>query len=611
MLSVLQEKRPLKRARLGPPDVYPQEAKQREDELTPTNVKHGFATTPPLADEFGTAHNSNMSASKVGAFINSILSKKEELMTLQDTMRKKQQINCKDNFWPVSPRTKTALDAWFKDLAGNKPLLSLAKKAPSFNKKEEILIVLCDNQVNMQRAAWFIKLSAAYTLSFSESKNKKRSIYDPAVEWTGNIVKFMRELLPKLHEYFQRKYVYTYVCKQISKIYISYIFSVGTDKNIHGCHNFVSGINVGHMISAPSVNSPVTAHSPLTSNTLTPTSCPSYSTTASANSSGSIICSGSGSPISGIGSNFEDCRNALKYWKYCTRLCKYMHEESLLDRQEFLNWILELMEKMRSQISFDMSLRKLVLVFALQYMPDFVQSERLSRKLAVLAAKNLAILLELRSESIASIKHQDVSAPSTEVSNSEEKNTTSNLELPLSDCNKCPHHRDIVAYLSTILQTITLECPTSLIWNGINESRALSSLCGSPLDFISVVPSQLPMPFNCKNSNENIRRQLQIAEAEIALRSKHAENRWFAEKWRSSKVNCFTHVLDILDYLDTHCFDRRDKDNNIDFLYSKIFPNYDLKCDDAEYRRKKNTYNIDKDAATVKILCEWAVSNQR
>ncbi|XP_054085206.1 mediator of RNA polymerase II transcription subunit 12 isoform X1 [Zeugodacus cucurbitae] len=589
MLSLLQEKRPLKRARLGPPDVYPQEAKQREDELTPTNVKHGFATTPPLADEFGTAHNSNMNASKVGSFINSILSKKEELMTLQDTMRKKQQINCKDNFWPVSPRTKTALDAWFKDLAGNKPLLSLAKKAPSFNKKEEILIVLCDNQVNMQRAVWFIKLSAAYTLSFSESKNKKRSIYDPAVEWTGNIIKFMRELLPKLHDYFQ----------------------LGTDKNMQGCNNFGSGMNLAHMISTPSVSSPATAHSPLTSNTLSSSSCPTYTTNATANTSGSIVCSGSGSPISGIGSNFEDCRNALKYWKYCTRLCKYMHEESLLDRQEFLNWILELIEKIRSQISFDMSLKKLILVFALQYMPDFIQSERLSRKLAVLAAKNLALLLELGPETNSPTKLPDVSASNMEVSNSEEKTSTNSLELPLSDCNNCPHHRDIIVYFSTILQTITLECPTSLIWNGINESRALSSFCGSPLDFISLVPSQLPMPFKCKNSNENIKRQLQIAEAEIALRSKHAENRWFAEKWRSSKVNCFTHILDILDYLDTHCFDRRDKDNNIDFLYSKIFPPYDLKYEDTEYRRKKNTYNPDKDAATVKILCEWAVSNQR
>jgi len=68
MLSMLQEKRPLKRTRLGPPDIYPQDAKQREDELTPTNVKHGFTTTPPLSDEFGTAHNSNVNASKVSAF---------------------------------------------------------------------------------------------------------------------------------------------------------------------------------------------------------------------------------------------------------------------------------------------------------------------------------------------------------------------------------------------------------------------------------------------------------------------------------------------------------------------------------------------------------------
>lgn len=204
MLSLLQEKRPLKRTRLGPPDIYPQDAKQREDELTPTNVKHGFTTTPPLSDEFGTAHNSNVNASKMSAFFSGVLAKKEELMTLQDTVRKKQQINCKDNFWPVSPRRKCTVDAWFKDLAGNKPLLSLAKRAPSFNKKEEIFITLCENQVNMQRATWFIKLSAAYTLSFTESKNKKRSIYDPAAEWTSNMIKFMKELLPKLQEYYQQ-----------------------------------------------------------------------------------------------------------------------------------------------------------------------------------------------------------------------------------------------------------------------------------------------------------------------------------------------------------------------------------------------------------------------
>lgn len=66
---------------------------------------------------------------QVGAYFNAILTKKEELNTLPDTGRKRQQINPKDNFWPATARTKNAIEAWFKDLAGSKPLSSLAKKA--------------------------------------------------------------------------------------------------------------------------------------------------------------------------------------------------------------------------------------------------------------------------------------------------------------------------------------------------------------------------------------------------------------------------------------------------------------------------------------------------
>jgi mediator of RNA polymerase II transcription subunit 12 len=50
------------------------------------------------------------------------------LNTLPDTGRKRQQINPKDNFWPATARTKNAIEAWFKDLAGSKPLSSLSKK---------------------------------------------------------------------------------------------------------------------------------------------------------------------------------------------------------------------------------------------------------------------------------------------------------------------------------------------------------------------------------------------------------------------------------------------------------------------------------------------------
>ena len=42
------------------------------------------------------------SSLQLGSFFNQILAKKKELNTCQDTGKKKQQINTKDNFWPVS-----------------------------------------------------------------------------------------------------------------------------------------------------------------------------------------------------------------------------------------------------------------------------------------------------------------------------------------------------------------------------------------------------------------------------------------------------------------------------------------------------------------------------
>lgn len=41
-------------------------------------------------------------------------------------------------------------------------------------------MMLCDYQVPMLRAAWFIKLSSAYTVAVSEAKIKKRQLPDPS-----------------------------------------------------------------------------------------------------------------------------------------------------------------------------------------------------------------------------------------------------------------------------------------------------------------------------------------------------------------------------------------------------------------------------------------------
>lgn len=370
-------KRPLKRPRLGPPDVYPQEPKQKEDELTSQNLKHGITTMSLISEEFGTARNCNVTASKVGAYFNAILQRKEELMTLSDNARKKQTINTKDNFWPVTARTKTLLDTWFKDLAGTKPLNSLAKKAPSFNKKEEIFVMLSENQVSMQRATWFIKLSSAYTVAVSEAKTKKRQMPDPAAEWTATLTKFLKDLLPKLQEYYHHGPLpdksLTSMLSSSSATGSACVAGSGssTAQTASASASTIGGVS-GLSTVPPPLTSPAAMHSP-----------------ANANSNSNLL-----PPPQSVTSQQDEYQLALKQWTYCTQLSKYMYEEGLLDKQEFLTWILDLLEKIRSQPNED-GILKLYLPLTLQYMIDFVKTEKLARRLASMVCKKLGSLLNM------------------------------------------------------------------------------------------------------------------------------------------------------------------------------------------------------------------------
>lgn len=387
MNRLQEEKRPLKKPRLGPPDVYPQEPKQREDELTTLNVKHGFATTLQLSDEFNSARNCNVTASKVGAYFNAILARKEELMTLSDNAKKKQQINTKDNFWPVTARTKSALDAWFKDLAGTKPLNSLAKKAPSFNKKEEIFIMLSEHQVSMQRATWFIKLSSAYTVAVSEAKTKKRQMPDPSTEWTATLTKFLKDLVPKLQEH----YHHGPSLPEKSGSGSSSSSSTSNANNSSGTSS-----SAGNSSTPANAGSSVPGQSSSTSSSTSnvPGSSAPSTTVPPPLTSPASIHSPAGGALSLLpppANQQEEQKMAVKQWNYCTMLSKYMYEEGLLDRQEFLTWIVELVEKIRSQPTED-GILKLYLPLTLQHMNDFVKTEKLSRRLAFWVCKKLGNL---------------------------------------------------------------------------------------------------------------------------------------------------------------------------------------------------------------------------
>uniref|UniRef100_A0A8D9FIE5 Mediator of RNA polymerase II transcription subunit 12-like protein n=1 Tax=Cacopsylla melanoneura TaxID=428564 RepID=A0A8D9FIE5_9HEMI len=544
MMGFSYEKRLLKRPRLGPPDVYPQDPKQKEDELTTVNVKHGFSIMPKLSDEFGTARNCNVTASKIGSYFNAILNKKEELNTLPDTRTRRQNITPKDNFWPATARTKNAVEAWFKDLAGSKSLLMLSKKAPNFNKKEEIFLLLCEYQVPMLRATWFIKLSSAYTVAVSEAKIKKRQLPDPMLEWTGTMLKFLKEQLMKLQEYYQH--------------------------------------------SSSSSSSSVTTMN-------------------------------------------EEQKIALKQWQYCTQLTKYMYQEGLIERQELLQWIIDLLEKLKS-FSLDDGILKLILPIALQYLDEFVQSELMSRRLAYLCCKKLAQLANNSEQQAATAPNSPAvnsnttglgvttgtntnSSPAN--NNTNNTNTATTLQSvntsqnPLSEYLNCAHHRDIVLSLSAIIQAITLECPTALVWNSIGEGKSPSVLNGSPLDHLPCSPAQLPMPQRA--SSLHLKSQLKWGEDLIRQRSMAAEGRWSCDKWhQTSSGQTINKILSVLDALDRHSFERVDANNSLDTLYSKIFLPPGAK-DNAQNDElpNKNDYTIHQDEAVVHILCEWAVSGLR
>ena len=114
-------------------------------------------------------------------------------------------INARDNFWLVTQKNKAAADNWMKDLAtrtsldekGRSIYTVLARRVPIFNKKEEVLISLCEHNVPIMRGVWLIKMTAAYALAMSEtSKTKKRQVRNLRIQLLGNTLVLISPRIP-------------------------------------------------------------------------------------------------------------------------------------------------------------------------------------------------------------------------------------------------------------------------------------------------------------------------------------------------------------------------------------------------------------------------------
>ncbi|XP_012668421.1 mediator of RNA polymerase II transcription subunit 12-like protein [Otolemur garnettii] len=479
------EQRPLKRPRLGPPDVYPQDPKQKEDELTAVNVKQGFSNQPAFTgDEHGSARNIVINPSKIGAYFSSILAEKLKLNTFQDTGKKKPQVNAKDNYWLVTPRSQSAIHSWFSDLAGNKPLAILAKKVPILSKKEDVFAYLAKYSVPMVRAAWMIKMTCAYYSAISEAKIKKRQSTDPNLEWTQISTRYLREQLAKISDFY-------------------------------------------HMASNLG-DSPV--------------------------------------PVP------PEVEYAMKQWEYNEKLAFHMFQEGMLEKHEYLTWILDVLEKIRPV---DDDLLKLLLPLMLQYSDEFVRSAYLSRRLAYFCARRLSLLLSDSPNLLAAHSPHMMIGPNNSSIGAPSPGPPgpgmSPVQLAFSDFLSCTQHGPLVYGLSCMLQTVTLCCPSALVWNySTNENKSTNP--GSPLDLLQVAPSSLPMPGGNTAFNQQVRARIYEVEQQIKQRGRAVEVRWSFDKCQESTAGVtITRVLHTLEVLDRHCFDRTDSSNSMETLYHKIF----------------------------------------
>ncbi|TRY73773.1 hypothetical protein TCAL_00950 [Tigriopus californicus] len=496
---------------LGPPDVYPQDPNQKEDELTAVHVKQGFTQgyATLVSEEYSSAicggRHSNflqaMSSTKVLADLKAIAAKKEEQNTLSDSGKKRQTLNTRD-FWLVTQKNKPGADNWFNDLRGGKPLSALAKCVPVFNKKEELLPALIEKKVPFNRAVWFFKMTSGYALAMSEiNKPKKRQLMDPSIEWTQALVRFLKEQLVEISTMLQS--------------------------------SSSSSTNIGM----------------------------------------------------GMVDEFKpENAQCYKYWTYLTQLCEVMFHQGLLDRQDFLTWVVDCVEKCRGPND---PIIRLVLPVVLQYTKDIVKSELLSRRLAYQCAKKITYLVNDTEalNNLSTLTAQDNGGAPPVI--------TAFMEL-VND----PDTRFIILGMSSVVQTIALECPSALVWNYFGENKSPSYLMGSPLDHLpNCTPSGLPM-MPPGSGTQAARLRIKQAEMLIRERSIACEVKW-SEDFAQSPSRDVNAILSILEELDSFVlFDKIDTSSHfIDVLYNRIFPTHND--------------NPIPDMTIVHSLCHWAVTSQR
>ncbi|XP_071839285.1 mediator of RNA polymerase II transcription subunit 12-like protein isoform X3 [Apostichopus japonicus] len=268
----------------------------------------------------------------------------------------------------------------------------------------------------------------------------------------------------------------------------------------------------------------------------------------------------------------------------------FLYEEGMLECHDYLAWTVDTLEKIKP--SDDITLRFLI-PYVMQFAEEFVKSQMLSRRLAYYCGNRLCSLIE-----------DSQTCQSTNQVASASSSNQNMYQALFSEYLGCPQHRTIILGLGTLLQCITIKCPSAVIW--INSSDAKDKHIaspGSPLDILPFPPSSLPISGGPTLQNHQIRGALRHIENQIKVRSRAVELRWSSDKCQDSDTgHTISKELQTLEYLDKHNFEKCDSNNSLDSLYHKIFP--------GASQREGSEVPFGEEPVIL-LLCSWAVCPQR
>src|SRR5699024_4260475 len=149
-----------------------------------------------------------------------------------------------------------------------------------------------------------------------------------------------------------------------------------------------------------------------------------------------------------------DTEELLIQWNYYEQLARHLYEDGLLDRHDFLTWLLELFEKIKSV---DDPMLNLIVPMLVQYVDEFTQSEFLSRRLSYYCAKKInQLVMEFNLELHSSSESDKENLSSTNLS--QNNSTTEKSSSANSTPTKSPSNEP---------------SSSSLIVNGLVNSNAL------------------------------------------------------------------------------------------------------------------------------------------